>query len=66
MFSGKAIGAQARASMTEELAFEQLRRRGRAVHFHERPLPSFAVHTDGAPIFAFDEHGGEDGQQRWA
>jgi len=41
--------ARERASLVaEELAFEQLRRDGRAVHLHERPMPTFALNVDGA------------------
>ena len=59
-----------RASLVpEELAFEQLRRDGRAVHLHERPMPAFAVHVDGARDeflarsgFASNQHRGAGGR----
>jgi len=34
--------------MAEELAFEQFRRDGCAVHLDEWPMPAVTVHVDGA------------------
>jgi hypothetical protein len=59
-----------RASLVpEELAFEEFRRNGRAVHLDERPVAAVALQVDGARNeflartgLAFNQHSGEGGR----